>query len=86
MVGLDERSGWRSRLWGYGKATGFSQGFGNDMKTRATLLSVMVLNLLSRWLTSAAVSVPPGSPASGAQAVTALGLELLAQGTAALRR
>jgi serpin B len=53
------------------------------MKTRVTLLSIIVLSLLSRFLTSAGASVPPGSPAAAAQTVNALGLELLARGTAA---
>jgi serpin B len=53
------------------------------MKTRVTLLSIVALSLLSRFLTSADASVPLGSSASAAQAVNALGLELLAQGTTA---
>ena len=52
------------------------------MKTRVTLISIGMLSLFSRFMDSGAAGDAPGSPASAAQAVNALGLELLAKGTA----
>ncbi len=56
------------------------------MKTRLTLLSIMASSLLSSGCGKATegASAPVGSPpASAAQSINALGLELLAQGTTA---
>ncbi len=54
-----------------------------DMKAELCLVTCIALNVLLRSSTAAEADTPPGNPAVAAQAVNALGLELLARGTAA---
>jgi serpin B len=53
------------------------------MKAHLPLLASIVLNLVLRPSAAGEAGAPPGSPAAAAQAVNALGLELLSKGTAA---
>jgi serpin B len=53
------------------------------MKAHLPLVASLALNLVLRPSAAGDVGAPPGNPAAAAQAVNALGLELLAKGTAA---
>ena len=53
------------------------------MKAHLHVLALIALNLVLRSSAAGEAGAPPGNPAAAAQAVNALGLELLSKGTAA---
>ena len=53
------------------------------MKAHLPLVASIALNLVLRSSAAGEAGASPGNPAAAAQAVNALGLELLAKGTAA---